>query len=42
MAIKFKMISDEDVKTIRVAKSALAEGGGGASTFRTTLARTTG
>ena len=29
MAIKFKMISDEDVKTIRVAKSALAEGGGG-------------
>ena len=40
MAIKFKMISDEDVKTIRAARSALAEGG--ASTFRTTLARTTG
>ena len=27
MAIKFKMISDEDVKTIRAARSALAEGG---------------
>ena len=40
MAIKFKMISDEDVKTIRAARSALAEGG--ASTFPTTPARITG
>ena len=39
MAIKFKMISDEDVKTIRAARSALAEG---ASTFPTTSARITG
>ena len=27
MAIKFKMISDEDVKTIHAARSALADGG---------------
>ena len=40
MATKFKMISDEDVKTIRAARSALAEGE--ASTFRTTPAKTTG
>ena len=41
MAIKFKMISDEDVKTIRAARSVLAEGWG-ASTFPTTPARITG
>ena len=40
MATRFKMISDEDVKTIRAARSALAEGE--ASTFRIIPARITG